>query len=265
MTRDGQPAAVRPPLGLPRIHHRSVSSTNDAARVLAGAGASHGTLVTASEQTAGRGRQGRVWSAPTGTSLLLSVIVREPPTLLPLAAGIAVADTVKELGHEALVKWPNDVLIDGRKVAGILAEGRPADGWAVVGIGLNVAIKQVEFPVELQETAFTLGLEATDLDRVLETLLRALESRIGQRDSELLDSFRERDALLDQEISWSVGSRGLAPPGTPGPGGSGLSVAASTGVGAGIDGTGRLIVRGSDGLRHLLDAGEVHLGRPAIS
>src|SRR5437588_4212520 len=110
------------PLGTPRIHFRRIDSTNARAQVLAAAGAPHGTLVTAREQTAGRGRQGRTWSAPPGRALLSSLVVRDPPRLLPLAAGVAVAELA---GEDSLLKWPNDVLIAGRKVAGILVEGRP--------------------------------------------------------------------------------------------------------------------------------------------
>src|SRR5438270_4714541 len=121
-------------LGQPRVHLRLVDSTNEFARGLAMAGAPHGTVVTASEQSAGRGRQGRTWSAPPGKAILCSVVIREPPRLLPLAVGVAVAETVdtalNESGSRALRKWPNDVLVEGRKVAGILVEGRPQEGWA---------------------------------------------------------------------------------------------------------------------------------------
>jgi BirA family transcriptional regulator, biotin operon repressor / biotin---[acetyl-CoA-carboxylase] ligase len=106
------------PLGRPRLHLRSVGSTNQRARELAAAGAPHGTLVTAAQQTAGRGRQGRRWVAPPGRALLISLVLRRWPRLLPLAAGVAVAD---ECGPDASIKWPNDVLVGGGKVAGILA------------------------------------------------------------------------------------------------------------------------------------------------
>src|SRR5438270_4397628 len=143
-------------LGLPRLHLRRTDSTNSRAREMASAGAPHGTLVTAAEQTAGRGRQGRTWSAAAGRALLCSLVVRDPPRLLPLATGVAVAETV---GDRAVLKWPNDVLLDGRKVGGILVEGRPQEGWAVIGIGLNVALREDDFPPELRETAGTLGLD----------------------------------------------------------------------------------------------------------
>ncbi len=83
---------------MPRLHLRSVDSTNTRARELAAAGAPHGTLVTAAEQTAGRGRQGRTWTAPAGRALLCSLVIREPPRLLPLAAGVAVAEVAGGAG-----------------------------------------------------------------------------------------------------------------------------------------------------------------------
>jgi BirA family biotin operon repressor/biotin-[acetyl-CoA-carboxylase] ligase len=222
-------------LGSPRLHLRVVDSTNERARALAARGAPHGTLVTASAQTAGRGRQGRTWTAPAGSALLASVVIRDPPRLLPLAAGAAVADVV---GSEARLKWPNDVLLDGRKVAGILVEGRPQERWAVVGIGLNVAIEPDDFPPELRDTAGTLGLGAGAIEPTLHRLLRALERWLPAADSELLDAVRARDALLGQTVRWS--------------GGEGRS--------AGIDDGGRLLVQ-TDAGEVALDAGEVHLQR----
>ena len=142
--------------GSPRLHLRLTDSTNARARELAERGAPHGTLVTAAEQTAGRGRQGRTWSAPPGRALLCSVVIRDPPRLLPVAAGVAVAEVV---GSGARIKWPNDVLVEGLKVAGILAEGRPQEGWSVIGIGLNVAVRVDDFPPELRGRAGTLRLE----------------------------------------------------------------------------------------------------------
>jgi BirA family biotin operon repressor/biotin-[acetyl-CoA-carboxylase] ligase len=222
-------------LGSPRVHYRATDSTNARGRELAARGAPHGTLVTAREQSAGRGRQGRTWVAPPGRALLCSVLVRDPPRLLPLAAGIGVAETA---GPEALVKWPNDVLVEGRKVAGILVEGRPAERWAVLGIGLNVALRTEDLPPELRATAGTLGLEPDAIEPVLARMLNALERWIGASADDVLDALRARDALRGQPVRWAGGE----------------------GTGAGIDDDGRLVVTTADG-DVALEAGEVHLQR----
>lgn len=221
-------------LGSPHLHLRATASTSDRARALAQAGAPHGTLVTAREQTAGRGRQGRTWSAPAGTALLLSLVLRDPPDLLPLAAGVAVA---RVCGAAARIKWPNDVLLDDRKVAGILAEGRPQEGWAVLGIGVNVALDVTDLPPELHTSAATLGLPAAAIPNVRERLLRELETALALDDAALLAAYRERDALRGRRIRWAAGS----------------------GVAGGIDGAGRLVVELDGGGRTELEAGEVHL------
>jgi BirA family transcriptional regulator, biotin operon repressor / biotin---[acetyl-CoA-carboxylase] ligase len=223
-------------LGHPRLHLRETDSTNERARALAAAGAPHGTLVTALRQSAGRGRQGRTWSDQPGRALLLSVVVRELDPLLSLRAGLAVADVA---GATALVKWPNDVLIDGRKVAGILVEGRPQEGWAVIGIGLNVAVDVEALPEELRGRAGTLGREPAALEATLAELLRALEHRLAAPAATILADLRERDALLGRPLRWSTGE----------------------GTGAGIDDTGALLVVTPDGERLKLDAGEVHLAQ----
>jgi BirA family biotin operon repressor/biotin-[acetyl-CoA-carboxylase] ligase len=224
-------------LGSPRVHLRVADSTNERARELAALRAPHGTLVTAAQQTAGRGRQGRSWSAPAGRALLCSIVLRDPPRLLPLAAGVAVAEAAEALGAPvAQVKWPNDVLLRGRKLAGILVEGRPQDQWAVLGIGLNVALRQHDFPPELRERATTLGLEPDAIEPALERVMGLLEHWIDAPADEVLDAVRARDALLEKPVRWSGGR----------------------GRGAGIDGDGRLVVATDEGAV-ALDAGEVHL------
>ncbi|HEX8204836.1 MAG TPA: biotin--[acetyl-CoA-carboxylase] ligase [Solirubrobacteraceae bacterium] len=225
-------------LGRPRVHLRQTDSTSTRARELALAGAPHGTLVTAGEQSAGRGRQGRTWSAPPGRALLLSLVLRDPPTLLPLAAAVAVADVA---GPGARIKWPNDVWLDGRKVAGILVEGRPFEGWAVLGIGVNVAVRPEDFPEELRATAAGLGREPSDLEATVAELLAALERRLGEDGEATLAAWRERDALLGREITWNGGA----------------------GVAAGVDASGQLVVELEGGGKTSLNAGEVHLGFPA--
>lgn len=221
-------------LGTPRVHLRQVDSTNSRARELATRGAPHGTLVTASRQSAGRGRQGRSWTAPPGRALLASLLIREPPRLLPLAAGVAVADVV---GAQARVKWPNDVLLGGpRKVAGILVEGRPQEGWAVLGIGLNVALRSSDFPPELRERAATMGLGPQDIELTLQRLLESLERWLAADASHVLEGFRARDALAGLPVRWDGGE----------------------GRAEGVDGDGRLVVLTGAG-RVTLGAGEVHL------
>ena len=228
-------AASGPRLGSPRVHLRETDSTNRVARELAGRGAPHGTLVTADRQTAGRGRQGRTWSTPPGTALLCSWVIREPGPLLSLAAGVAVSELA---GERALLKWPNDVLIDGRKVSGILVEGRPQERWAVLGIGINVALRIEQLPPELRERAATLGLGAADIEPTLVRLQAILERWLGATDADVLDAVRERDALRGRSVRWDAGS----------------------GLGAGVDTAGRLLVALADGTSVALDAGEVHLG-----
>jgi BirA family biotin operon repressor/biotin-[acetyl-CoA-carboxylase] ligase len=223
-------------LGVPRLHLREVDSTSDRARELALAGAPHGAMVTAAAQTAGRGRQGRVWTTQPGAAVTMSLVLRDPPPMLPLVAAVAVAETC---GADARIKWPNDVLVDGRKVAGILAEGRPHEGWAVLGIGVNVAVDVRGLPEELLEKAGSLGLPRAEVEPFLSSLLDALGRWLDAPTGAVLDAWRARDALLGQEVAWSGG----------------------TGVAAGIDGEGRLVVTLPAGGQTALNAGEVHLGR----
>jgi BirA family biotin operon repressor/biotin-[acetyl-CoA-carboxylase] ligase len=231
-------------LGHPRVHFRLTDSTNARARELAFIGAPDGTLVTASEQSAGRGRQGRTWSAPPGRALLMSVIVRDLSTrdaLLPLAVPIAVAEACDQFADSHCgIKWPNDIWLDGRKLSGILLEGRPQEGWAVIGIGLNVGTREEEFPEELRSTATSLAIaSATDpgLEPVLEAVLESLEQRLADAPKATLSAWRERDVLIGRQITWN--------------GGEGEAV--------GLDASGALLVETDSG-RVALDAGEVHLG-----
>lgn len=222
-------------IGSPRVHHRVTDSTNERAKELAATGAPHGTLVTADEQTAGRGRQGRRWAAPPRSAVLMSVVLRELDELLPLAAAVAVADVVRS---DATIKWPNDVWIGGRKVAGILVEGRPQEGWAVLGIGVNVGTER--FPDDLAETATSLRLvgQTVSTEDVLGALLLSLDGWLGAPPARVLDTWRSRDALKGERVRWEDGD----------------------GVASGIDDTGALVVETPTGPVNL-DAGEVHLLR----
>ena len=228
-------------IGVPRVHHRLTDSTNERARELALGGAPHGTLVTADQQIAGRGRQGRAWSAPPGSGVLMSLVVRdldERSAALPLAAAVAVCEALAPLGCR--IKWPNDVWLERRKLAGILVEGRPQEGWAIVGIGLNVSTALEQLPAVLRDTATSLRIAGVERDReeVLAALLEALDRRLGQPAEEILPAWRERDALRGERVRWREGE----------------------GEAAGVDETGALIVE-TDGRRVKLDAGEVHLLR----
>ncbi len=230
-------------LGEPHIHLSVIDSTNAYAKEKAMEGAAHGTTITADEQTAGRGRQGRSWVAPPGTALLFSVILRPAVArhrFAPLAAALAVAEVCEELADvEAAIKWPNDVWIGGRKVSGILVEARPdpdpEKSWVVIGIGLNTRVRLEDMPEELRETATTLSLDP-GVD-ALRPLLGRLGYWIDAPQDELLEAWRARDALRGREISWADGE----------------------GVANGIDDEGNLLVEHSDGTESTLGAGEVHL------
>jgi BirA family transcriptional regulator, biotin operon repressor / biotin---[acetyl-CoA-carboxylase] ligase len=222
-------------IGRPRVHYRSTDSTNERARELASRGAPHGTLVTADEQTTGRGRQGRAWIAAPGSAVLMSVVLRRINGALPLAAAVAVCEA---LPLRALVKWPNDIWIGRRKVAGILVEGRPLEGWGVLGIGVNVSAS--DFPAELEDIATSLRREGlnSSKEEVLTSLLVSLDRWLERPMPEVLAAWRTRDALRGEAVHW--------------PGGSGQA--------AGVDDSGALLVDTASG-RIALDAGEVHLLR----
>ena len=225
-------------LGRPRHHFRATDSTNSEAARLATIGAPHGTLVTAGEQSAGRGRQGRRWVAPAGQALLLSLVLRtgpgRPEGLLALRAGVAVAEIA---GPEAGLKWPNDVLVDGRKVAGILVEAFPQHGWAVLGIGVNVAVDRAALPADVAARAGTLGRAAEDVEGVLGELLERLVLRLADSPEHVRAAWRSRDVLAGRVVEWAQGR----------------------GVAGGIDERGALRVTMAGGTTLALDAGEVHL------
>jgi BirA family transcriptional regulator, biotin operon repressor / biotin---[acetyl-CoA-carboxylase] ligase len=232
--------------GRPRRHFRVTESTNDRARELAEAGAPSGTVVTATAQTAGRGRRGRVWTAPPGKALLYSAILRPlgaDDALLPLAAPLAVCEAVEAVAPlHCEIKWPNDVWIDEHKLAGVLIEARPPD-WAVIGIGVNVAIEPEELPDDLRWPATSVrhGVTPEQLGAALD---RTLAEWVAADRERVLVSYRERDALDGRELKWSDGEAG-------------------GGVAAGIDDRGNLLVLRPDGERVSLGAGEVQLQVPS--
>jgi BirA family transcriptional regulator, biotin operon repressor / biotin---[acetyl-CoA-carboxylase] ligase len=251
--------------GHPHRHFSRTDSTNSRARELAAAGAPHGTVVTAAEQTAGRGRQGRTWTAPPGKALLYSAIVRpleEHHMLLPLAVPLAVCEAAEQLNPDldCKVKWPNDIHVQGRKLAGVLIEARPQDGWAVLGIGLNISIKEDEFPPDLRDTAVStldprlqgqgrgsagpsplLSAGPPPLAPSMATVVlsQRLDYWIHAAPEEVLTIWRKRDSLHGREIEWDGGS----------------------GVADGVDDRGYLVVVTPGGDRIAVGAGEVHLTR----
>jgi BirA family biotin operon repressor/biotin-[acetyl-CoA-carboxylase] ligase len=236
--------------GSPHRHFRRVGSTNTVARDLAAAGAPHGTIVTAAEQTAGRGRQGRTWTARPDSALLYSAVVRPIEarhSVLPLAVALAVCETAAVLrpGIECQVKWPNDIHLDGRKLAGILIEARPQDGWAVIGVGLNLSVS--EFPEELRTRATSLFPSPSAVpygpvasirnSQAAGTLSSRLDAWLEADPEAVLEAWRARDALRGREVSWDKG----------------------TGIADGVDERGYLLVRLADGDLVALGAGDVHL------
>ena len=237
--------------GSPHRHFRQTDSTNERAKELALAGAPAGLVVTANEQSAGRGRRGNAWFAPPGAALLYSALLRpfdaKRAPLLPLAVPVAVCEAAEAIAPvRCQVKWPNDVWIDERKVAGVLVEARPDEGWAVIGVGLNVAIADEYFPDDLRETATSLlpteaegGLPpggAPGVRRAPDALNETLAGWVEASDDEVLSAYRPRDLLAGRRISWEGGS----------------------GVVRQVDEHGHLVVETEEG-EVSLGAGEVHL------
>jgi BirA family biotin operon repressor/biotin-[acetyl-CoA-carboxylase] ligase len=227
-------AATPSHIGDPHLHLDEAESTNDLARGLVQDGAAHGTTVSTDRQTAGKGRQGRGWDGGGEGQIAMSVIVRGSAVdrLLPLRAGLAVAQLA---GPSARVKWPNDVLVDGRKVAGILVE-REGDA-AIVGMGVNAAIDLSRLPADIAAKAGSLGLEPGDLEATRTELLDLLGDTLELTPAEVIAALGARDALVGQSVRWDGGS----------------------GTAAGIAEDGSLRVRADDGSDLLLDGGEVHL------
>lgn len=234
----------------PMVFHRTTSSTNNRAKDVALRGAPDGTLVIAERQSAARGRQGRTWQTTPGSDLALSIVVRPAPDrieTLPLAAGLAVSDAVaRATGIECRIKWPNDVLIGGTKVAGVLIEGRPLDGWLVVGIGVNVntdrkALDSIGVPATSLSATAGVHIERSPL---LAEILRsfAVRLRIARqgRIDRLLSEYEPQDALAGTAVEWCQDQR------------------TRTGVARGIDADGALIVETETGVERL-HAGDVHL------
>ncbi len=234
-----------------------VGSTNERAAQWAAAGAPEGATVLTEYQTTGRGRHGRDWTADEGRNLLFSVVLRPmlPPDrfgLLTVAAGVAVAEAIEGFvsPHSAALKWPNDVLLEGRKACGILLESSLAppntDAVVVLGVGLNV--NQTDFPDALADTATSLRLASgrpVPRPPLLAQLLRALERRYDAVQhngaGSVRGAFRERLAALGSFLS-------LRLPGTDD---------LLSGTVQGITETGALRLRTADGTEKTVHAGEV--------
>jgi BirA family biotin operon repressor/biotin-[acetyl-CoA-carboxylase] ligase len=225
-------------------------STQDAARAAARAGAPEGWTCVAAEQTAGRGRQGRRWQAPPGSALLVSVLLRPAPALmpgLPFACGLAVADAVEAVaGVRAGLKWPNDVLAGGGKLAGILVELEPrAAGGpaAAAGVGLNLGVE--EFPPGVHGASLhRLCGRAVAADDALAALLVALGTRLAEL---------RHGGVAATVAAWRPRAVGLgAPVAVEAPRGR----VEGTAVGVADDGA-LLVDRGGEVVRLL--AGDVHL------
>jgi BirA family biotin operon repressor/biotin-[acetyl-CoA-carboxylase] ligase len=229
-------------------------STNTDLADLARGGAAPGLVLVAEAQTSGRGRMGRAWTAPPRSGLAFSVLLPQEESVtrlgwLPLVAGVAVVSALRGFAEvegvgrgrmgDAVLKWPNDVLIGERKLAGILAQR--VDAGVIIGIGLNVSLRPDELPVP---TATSLAIEDAPADR--DPLLRAILRELAARHEEfqsgeaaLRETYRELCATLGRQVRVEL------------PDGSVL-----VGEATDIEEAGRLVVRGPDG-EHLLSAGDV--------
>lgn len=230
-------------------------STNDRARELADEGAVHGEVVIAESQTAGRGRRGRTWSSPAGRNLYLSVILRPslPPQRAPeltLVASVAACEACRKAGVDTGIKWPNDLLVGGRKVAGILTElSAEADAvhWVILGLGVNLNSGPEDFPEGLRDVATSLAIErGQPVPRALfaAALLSELEQWLDLHAAEGFEpiraAWRERSVTLGREVRVD---------------GDGGEIA---GVAEDIDAAGALLVRSAAGLCRVV-AGDVRL------
>jgi BirA family biotin operon repressor/biotin-[acetyl-CoA-carboxylase] ligase len=233
-----------------------VASTNALAYRLAERGEPEGTVVIAERQTAGKGRLGRTWSSPPKVGLYLSLILRPPisPALAPglsLIAALSVAESIRHYPKlKAMIKWPNDVLLDGKKVAGVLTElSAELDRirFVIVGIGINVNHSVKEFPEELRSKATSLQLEATQkVDRIklVQLLLTNLEKRyysfVKSGLKNQIGAIREYSALLTKKVSFKQNGKTV------------------TGTAIDIDNNGMLVVDLGDG-KVSVGSGEVSL------
>jgi BirA family biotin operon repressor/biotin-[acetyl-CoA-carboxylase] ligase len=228
-----------------------VPSTNDAAAAEAERGAPDGTVIVAGSQSAGRGRHGRVWQSPAGSGLYTSILLRPTPNVLPLitiAAGVALGDGIRaSTGIVTTLKWPNDVYIGSRKLAGILAEvGTSSSGASHVILGFGVNLRPGVYPADVEARATSLEAEAVgpvDAGVVLRECLAALAARYDDlrsgRADIVIDAWRTyARPLLGRAVEWDER-------GTP-----------RRGVAQNVDATGALLVKTDEGVMRLV-SGEV--------
>ncbi|MFA6469621.1 MAG: biotin--[acetyl-CoA-carboxylase] ligase [Bacteroidota bacterium] len=234
----------------------SIDSTNSFAKTLSKNDAPHGTVIIAEEQTAGRGRLQRNWQSPKGANLLFSIVLypdfgMEKISLLPFAGSLAVADAIDSVtGLSATCKWPNDVLINNKKVCGMLAESSTTATEIkkiILGIGINV--NQKEFPAELSAKATSLKIESgKDLDRIflVQKVLEELEHRYIQLSNfppqQLLNDWRMKALLFGKKITVLESEFSFA----------------ATAIDVAEDGS--LIIQTEDGEKRSIFAGDVSLG-----
>jgi BirA family transcriptional regulator, biotin operon repressor / biotin---[acetyl-CoA-carboxylase] ligase len=252
-------------LGKPIYLLDETTSTNDEAKRGAKGGEGHGATWVAESQTAGRGRQGRAWVSPRGENLLFSVLLRLtcPAARLPpiaLVAGLAARDAIaRASGADARIKWPNDVLVEGKKIAGVLVEavlqGSRVEA-VVVGVGLNVHTR--DFPKEIAPRATSIALVTSSFDRVARSE-NAPSSRPVDR-GEILADFL---AALDRDVEL-VAARGLGLvharlSSADALRGHFVTSENGSGTAEGIDVEGHLLVRNEEGILARWGAGEVHL------
>jgi len=234
-----------------------VDSTNDEAKALAVGGALEGTVVIADAQERGRGRMGRSWTSPPGVGVYLSVILRpaiqphDAPSLTLLGA-VAVAEAIEEVtGLAAGVKWPNDLIVRGRKVGGILGEVAAEVShlhYVVLGIGINVNQTEASFEGELRHTATSLRIESGRLvDRtamirsLCESLDRWYNCFLSEGPAPIIERLRQRCLTLGQRVVARSGDQELC------------------GLAVDVDGSGALLIRDADQRLHRLIAGDVTL------
>lgn len=221
------------------LWYASVSSTNDVGASLAERGVVEGAVVVANSQSAGRGRQGRSWASPPGAGLYVSTVLRPPRDAvraLTIAAGVAVAEGIDAAtGLHVALKWPNDVYIGERKLAGVLAEAADAIQYVILGIGINVM--PAAYPPDVAARATSLEEElgrAVDRGLLLAECLAALARRYadlrGGRRGVVIDAWRRRAApTLGRRVRWEAAGSTLE------------------GVAEDIDDSGALVVRTGGG------------------